>query len=59
MACRGRYRGSTTLNLYTHPSAGFEERIRRSIDGESPDFLLTSGPDDQDDDGAAGVPLPA
>ncbi|GIL29509.1 tyrosine-type recombinase/integrase [Actinocatenispora comari] len=55
----GHTRGSTTLNLYTHPSAGFEERIRRSIDGESADFLLTFGSDDPDDDGTAGVPLPA
>jgi integrase len=46
----GHQQASTTLNRYTHTPSDYQDRVRGVLDA-STDFLLTSGPEDDRDDG--------
>jgi integrase len=52
----GHSLASTTLDLYTHTPAGYEERIRRAVEGGSAANLLPGEGEEGEDEGGAGVP---
>lgn len=55
----GHSLASTTLDLYTHTPSGYEDRIRRAVEGGSAANLLPDEDADPDEEGDTGVLAPA